>query len=43
MLFNEIISVYTDMRIILNPYIQNTELMIVEAGGTYSYRSALQG
>jgi hypothetical protein len=31
------------VRIMQNPYIQNEELMIVEAGGTYNYHWALKG
>jgi hypothetical protein len=31
------------MRIIRNPEIQNIELLIVKAGGTYSYHWALKG
>jgi hypothetical protein len=31
------------VRIIQKPYIQNSELLIVKAAGTYSYHSALKG
>jgi hypothetical protein len=41
MLFMEIIPLYSDNRI--NPYIQNAKILVVEAGGVYSYRYASKG
>jgi hypothetical protein len=39
MLFKEIIPDYTENH--TKPYLQNAELMIVKADGTYCYHSAL--
>jgi len=41
MLFKEIIAVYSENH--TEPIIQNAELLIVKAAGTYSYHSALKG
>jgi hypothetical protein len=41
MLFKKIIAVYSENN--TKYTIQNTELLIVEAGGTDSYRWALKG
>jgi hypothetical protein len=40
-LFKEIITVYSENH--KSPYIQNAELLIDKADGTYSYQSALKG
>jgi hypothetical protein len=40
MLFKEILALFI-LRIIQNTYMQNAELLIVKAGGTYSYHWAL--
>jgi hypothetical protein len=39
-LFKEIIAVYSENHM---KHIQNEELLIVKAGGTYSYHWALKG
>jgi hypothetical protein len=31
------------LRILLKPYVQNADLLIVKEAGTYSYHSALKG
>jgi hypothetical protein len=41
MLFEEIIPVYSENH--TKPTIQNEELLVVEAGETYSYHWALKG
>jgi hypothetical protein len=41
MLFEEIITIYSENY--TKPIIQNNELLIIEAGGTYSYYWVLRG